>query len=115
MPFYKRGVISKNGRETFFFISKIIHLHYNHSYFKGLLLVQFFSLFLGFFRTVREREGGCINGIEERFSRLNWVNSWREGGSKHQKNVVTLFMDGHLALTQNLLWSDSFLSSKSQN
>ena len=41
MPFYKRGVISKTGRETFFFISKIIHLHYNHSYFKGLLLFQF--------------------------------------------------------------------------
>ena len=52
MPFYKRGVISKTGQETFFFISKIIHLHYNHSYFKGLLLVQFFSLFPGFFRTV---------------------------------------------------------------
>ena len=44
MPFYKRGVISKIGRETFFFISKIIHLHYNHSYFKGLLLVHFFTV-----------------------------------------------------------------------
>ena len=53
MPFYKRGVISKTGRETFFFTSKIIHLHYNHLYFKGLLLVQFFSLFPGFFRTVK--------------------------------------------------------------
>ena len=52
MPFYKREVISKTGQETFFFISKIIYLHYNYSYFKGLLLFQFSLLFPGFFRTV---------------------------------------------------------------
>ena len=50
--FYKRGVISKTSRETFFFISKIIHLHCNHSYFKGLLLVHFFLLYPWFFRTL---------------------------------------------------------------
>ena len=79
MPFYKRGVISKTGRETFFFISKIIHLHYNHSYFKGLLLVQFFSLFPGFFRTVPKKDPMVGKIVTERKVMWTWQLETKQG------------------------------------